>query len=76
IVTYPNIPELDGIASWFRTLGGQIKEKRGAEYLPDLTRQPKGRYTWYAVIVWHGTSPFDQRYWLSNLATAEIELKQ
>jgi outer membrane protein assembly factor BamB len=76
VVTYPTAPKLDGIAYWFRTPDGHIREKRDAECLPDLTRQPKGRYTWYGVIVWHGTSPFNQHNWLSNLATAQFEIKR
>ncbi|MCX6354955.1 MAG: PQQ-binding-like beta-propeller repeat protein [Candidatus Aureabacteria bacterium] len=75
IVAYPSTPALTGIAAWFMTPDGGIEEKRGIAAELRLGESPKtGSYTWYGVVVWRRTDPFNSSHWISNLGRAEFKV--
>jgi len=69
---YPNVSY--GIAGFFRDGDGSISRKEGLILKMPLGQYPQGIYTWYAVVVLSGSSPFNASYYLSNIANAEFEI--
>ncbi|MCX6354649.1 MAG: cohesin domain-containing protein [Candidatus Aureabacteria bacterium] len=76
VISYPTVPNEEGIASWFRTPGGQVGKKGGAVTKLKLSSLPTGAYKWYGVVVWHGASPLDSSLYVSNVGIAEFRLAQ
>ena len=69
---YPKVSY--GIAGFFRDSDGSISRKEGSILKMPLGQYPQGIYTWYAVVVLSGSSPFDASSYLSNIANAEFEV--
>jgi len=69
---YPKVSH--GIAGFFKGSDGSVSRKEGLISRMLLGQYPQGIYTWYAVVVLCGSSPFDASSHLSNIANAEFEI--
>jgi len=76
VISYPTLPNEEGIASWFRTPGGQVGRTGGAVTKLKLSNLSTGAYKWYGVVVWHAASPLNSSLYLSNVAMTEFRLAQ